>query len=367
MPVAWSINPVLAEQFPALFDFFARTATANDSFVSGPGGAGYVYWGTLSTDYLHAFATRAGQLIRQYGPNVIDTYGQANLSTMQTFSTHCAENGGEAPLMYINEPTGGPIPFAYYECPNLNMALPDVNATVVCTSHAPGLFYIPGALGKAPCKSCELARRIQQVAHGGTHFINVYGGLHWTAGAEDPSEEFWTLLHDTAAALGEDFVVVGAQEAARLSQEYHAGTPTGQHRTQTPPRHAHGTAPGKDVPPLAHGPTVPRPRDSTAPARSPLLGAVPTRDLRALWTFQEVTAAPKLDLVHGYALHDLNGYDTGIPRGPALSVFGSVCGCVRCARLTGMAVWPRGRLQLASGAAGVVQPRWRVRAVFRIV
>lgn len=76
-----------------------------------------------------------------------------------------------------------------------------------------------------------------QVADTGTHFINVYGGLHWTAGAEDPTEEFWTLLHDTAAALGEDFVVVGAQEMARLSRTFHDGQHTPTHDGQHTPTH----------------------------------------------------------------------------------------------------------------------------------
>lgn len=31
--MSWSINPVLAEQFPALYDYFASTASANDSFI----------------------------------------------------------------------------------------------------------------------------------------------------------------------------------------------------------------------------------------------------------------------------------------------------------------------------------------------
>ena len=40
LPVSWAINPMLAEQFPALWDYFAATATANDSFVAGVGGGG---------------------------------------------------------------------------------------------------------------------------------------------------------------------------------------------------------------------------------------------------------------------------------------------------------------------------------------
>jgi hypothetical protein len=45
------------------------------------------------------------------------------------------------------------------------------------------------------------------------------GALHWTANAQAPLLEFWTLLNDTMAALGEDFVAVGADEMARLAAE----------------------------------------------------------------------------------------------------------------------------------------------------
>jgi hypothetical protein len=59
VPVAWSVDPVLAERFPALMDYYAATATANDSFIGGVAGAGYVYLGALTTQQLAAYATRS--------------------------------------------------------------------------------------------------------------------------------------------------------------------------------------------------------------------------------------------------------------------------------------------------------------------
>ena len=41
LPVAWAVDPLLADRFPALFDYFAATASANDSFIAGTAGAGY--------------------------------------------------------------------------------------------------------------------------------------------------------------------------------------------------------------------------------------------------------------------------------------------------------------------------------------
>lgn len=86
LPVAWSVDPVLAERFPALMDYYATTATANDSFIGGVAGAGYVYLGALTDAQLQRYAARTGQLYAKYGPTVADTYGQANLSTIANYS-----------------------------------------------------------------------------------------------------------------------------------------------------------------------------------------------------------------------------------------------------------------------------------------
>eukprot|EP01051_Picozoa_sp_SAG22_P035155 SAG22_NODE_16348_length_327_cov_0.684211_1_plen_51_part_10 len=47
MPVAWAVDPLLAAEFPALVNFYATTATPNDTFVAGLDGAGYVYLNSL--------------------------------------------------------------------------------------------------------------------------------------------------------------------------------------------------------------------------------------------------------------------------------------------------------------------------------
>ena len=52
---------------------------------------------------------------------------------------------------------------------------------------------------------CEICRR--------------QGALHWTAASQAPLLEFWTLLRDTMARLGDGYVAVGADEMARLAAE----------------------------------------------------------------------------------------------------------------------------------------------------
>ena len=57
-PVAWAIDPLLAERFPALFDYYARTATRNDSFIAGTAGAGYLPASTQSCRKVRAAGIR---------------------------------------------------------------------------------------------------------------------------------------------------------------------------------------------------------------------------------------------------------------------------------------------------------------------
>ena len=78
VPVAWSVDPVLSERFPALMDYYASTAKPNDSFIGGVAGGGYVYIAHLSEVQLERYATRVGALYAEYGPSVVDTYGQAS-------------------------------------------------------------------------------------------------------------------------------------------------------------------------------------------------------------------------------------------------------------------------------------------------
>lgn len=43
IPFNWGINPLMAERFPAMLDYYYRTGTANDCFFAGCSGAGYCY------------------------------------------------------------------------------------------------------------------------------------------------------------------------------------------------------------------------------------------------------------------------------------------------------------------------------------
>ena len=88
----------------ALWDYFAASASANDSFVAGVGGGGYVFLNTLTSPQFKRYAQRVGRLLNDYGPRVVDTYGFAGPALLANYSAEAAL-GGVAPSAYISEPT----------------------------------------------------------------------------------------------------------------------------------------------------------------------------------------------------------------------------------------------------------------------
>ena len=95
---------------------------------------------------------------------------------------------------------------------------------LICTSGTPRLFYYSKGLNET-CPSCDLAARIEEEArrHDPPFFVLVYGGLQYqsltTEAGFNPKKNLFTLLGDTVAALGSDFVAVGGSEMARLARE----------------------------------------------------------------------------------------------------------------------------------------------------
>jgi hypothetical protein len=220
LPVAWSVDPVLSERFPALMDHFAATASANDSFIGGVAGAGYVYLGALTDEQLERYAKRTGRLYQTFGPTVADTYGQANLSTIAKYSAAAAA-GGAAPAAYVAQPLWSHGTYAKdaWRCPELNLYSPADGTPIVCTANDPNLFYRNRGLSPDhPAK--DLADRIRGAAarYEPPFFITIYGGLNWQPGSTGGKTEFWTLLQGTVDELGPDFVTVGAAEMARLAR-----------------------------------------------------------------------------------------------------------------------------------------------------
>lgn len=72
IPFNWETQPLLAELAPALFEKYARTATANDCLIAGPSGAGYVIPPLSPT--LAAYLDESRKMCLQAGISVVTFY-----------------------------------------------------------------------------------------------------------------------------------------------------------------------------------------------------------------------------------------------------------------------------------------------------
>ena len=216
-----------------MMDYYASTATSNDSFIGGVAGAGYVHLGALSESQLEAYAMRAGRLFKDYMPEnaPADTFGWANWSSLDKCKQYAAK-AGQAPGAFVAQPlTGSP---GYMKCPVLNQNAAD-GTPLICTADQglgnqsfddhcgawPSLLYRNRGIWAAD-PSADLAARIQTIAgkYEPPFFVTVYGGLKWTAGGQDPELELFTLMHATMEELGsEHFKAIGASEMARLAKD----------------------------------------------------------------------------------------------------------------------------------------------------
>ena len=232
IPVAWAVDALLSERFPALMDFYASTATSNDSFIGGVAGAGYVHLGALDEAQLEAYATRAGRLFKEYMPKdaPADTFGWANWSSLDTYKKFAAA-AGQAPGAFVAQPLTGTQ--GYFKCPVLNQNSADGTPLICTADQGLGDQSVQDSCGKWPSllyrnrgiwsenPGADLAARIRSIAgkYEPPFFVTVYGGLKWTAGSQDPRQEFFTLMHSTMADLGEQFKAIGASEMARLARD----------------------------------------------------------------------------------------------------------------------------------------------------
>ena len=140
------------------------------------GQAGYVYLGALTDPQLAQYAKQVGRLYKEYGPEVADTYGQANFSTIAKYSQYAAE-GGMAPAAFVAQPLWSHGSYAQdaWRCPELNLYSPADGTPVICTANSPNLFYRNRGLNKTdPGK--DLADRIRGVAarYEPPFFITIY-------------------------------------------------------------------------------------------------------------------------------------------------------------------------------------------------
>lgn len=72
LPIGWTISPVLLQAAPVMVEYYRSTATANDEFIAGPSGAGYMFPSHWPAQHLPAFLELTGQLMRAMNTSLLE-------------------------------------------------------------------------------------------------------------------------------------------------------------------------------------------------------------------------------------------------------------------------------------------------------
>eukprot|EP00040_Diaphanoeca_grandis_P006152 m.36176 g.36176 ORF g.36176 m.36176 type:complete len:612 (-) comp17272_c0_seq1:148-1983(-) len=228
LPVSWAVDPYVGKVFPELWNFFMANTTQNDTFVAGVDGGGYVFLDSLG-DHATAYEERAGMLLKELGPNVVDVgvaqYGwpAVKMDKIQEYTNNAVKAGGVAPDLVLNACGSD-----WNE--SINTWLPNNGAVVVSsvckgpvgndTTNGHFLYYYRDHLSPTEPEA-DLAWRISWAAEkfkqeGRPLFLLVFGGLGLYGGHKD----IFTFLAEVVRNLdSKTFVAVGAQEMARLVKD----------------------------------------------------------------------------------------------------------------------------------------------------
>jgi hypothetical protein len=100
VPVAWGVNPLIAEVAPGLLEFYGHTASANDTFFAATAGAGYAYPSRMPRDAFRAYVARAARLTAALTPDwparawEIDIWDTNNASAIAEYAAAFGDGVG---------------------------------------------------------------------------------------------------------------------------------------------------------------------------------------------------------------------------------------------------------------------------------
>ncbi|RLE99009.1 MAG: hypothetical protein DRJ63_06540 [Thermoprotei archaeon] len=75
IPIAWTISPFLKDLAPLIMKYYAETASSQDTFVSGPSGAGYWY-PNVNPDYVDTFLRMSRKYLEESGLKFTEILGE---------------------------------------------------------------------------------------------------------------------------------------------------------------------------------------------------------------------------------------------------------------------------------------------------
>ena len=77
VPIGWTVPAAAAQLLPTILSWLTREATANDTFIAGPSGAGYAFAEQLPGARAAPFAAATAQLMAQAGLRIVNVIGGA--------------------------------------------------------------------------------------------------------------------------------------------------------------------------------------------------------------------------------------------------------------------------------------------------
>ena len=78
LPLGWTVSPALSQAAPAMAAYYVRTATANDEFIAGPSGAGYMYPSQWPQQQLAHFLQRTVQMMQSMNLTTLEVLDVSN-------------------------------------------------------------------------------------------------------------------------------------------------------------------------------------------------------------------------------------------------------------------------------------------------
>jgi hypothetical protein len=135
LPINWGLSPLLAAEVPALMDYFYRTATENDFFYAGVGGAGYCFVNLL-TD-VKQFAEHGKPHFRKADMKIMEVWqnGSVAYKKYERYTDICGLRGiahlakGPADVRIL--PNGVPIVFMDHQLVHYKKDVPKKTARII--------------------------------------------------------------------------------------------------------------------------------------------------------------------------------------------------------------------------------------------
>lgn len=202
VPMSWGMQPYVAAFAPALWEYFVRTASPNDSFFCGPSGAGYIHPNAMSD--LDRYIRHTRRWMDATGVRGLEMWDMQRTGDQSIYRQY-NQPGPHPPIRVFTEDRiqGGATPLAAE-----NRWLAD-GTMIVVRYGGLHVWKNKSEFKNNPDVAGELIRRIEEVAaaHQPPFFISVYHHLE-------------TYLAETAQRLDQDrFEVIGLPELEKMGQE----------------------------------------------------------------------------------------------------------------------------------------------------